>query len=321
MKKIFAIFFMIGIVIAAGYFYKYPFLEPNEGAPAGQESPAAKKFRFAAVIDNSPPARPQSGLAKADLVIEAPAEASFTRLLAFFQSQEAEAIGPVRSARPYFLDWARGFESIAVHSGGSSEALSEIAANPGIKSINEFYNADYIKRDKAKPAPHNLFTSSERLAKRAKQDWDETDLDYGFIFKADAPAGEGAAKSIAIDFNNPAFDVEYRYEPAANSYLRFLGGLSHEDRETGRPLAAKNVVVMETTSLVLDETLLTIDLRTSGSGPAAIFRDGQAVRARWRKVSSTSPLELIDAQGLPIELNRGQTWIEVLDQRHGFSFE
>lgn len=101
--------------------------------------PAAKPL-LAISIDNDPAARPQSGLTAADVVVETLAEAGVTRFLAFFQSNEALLIGPVRSARPYFADWAYGQGAVLAHSGGSKEALEKISATPDLRDANEFYN-------------------------------------------------------------------------------------------------------------------------------------------------------------------------------------
>ncbi|PJC39496.1 MAG: hypothetical protein CO043_03540 [Parcubacteria group bacterium CG_4_9_14_0_2_um_filter_48_40] len=124
--------------------------------------------RLAAIsIDNFSPTRPQWGLAGSLFVIEAPAEGGVTRFLAFYALDDAistvDRIGPVRSARPYFVDWAQGYGALLAHVGGSPEALTQITKD-GIASINEFYQGGYFWHDTRIPRPHNTFTDIPSLS-------------------------------------------------------------------------------------------------------------------------------------------------------------
>lgn len=310
-----------GIVVAVllvGYLYRYPilgfFASPNKLVEVSEaQQPTAPAHRFAVAIDNAPEARPQGGLLEADVVIEALAEGVATRYLAFFQSQAADRIGPVRSVRPYFLDWALGFDAVIVHSGGSTEALARIRADRSIKDIDEFYNSQYIRRDSNKPRPHNLFTSSALLTEKAESmGWEEIEPSYGWPVKTDEPVTATATESVLIDFSgSERFVVRYDHDQTTNSYIRYLGGVQQ--------FPVKNVILMETTSTLLDSKLLTIDLKTIGSGKAMIFQDGRVLNVRWRKQGQNLPLEFLDADGTRVAMNKGPVWIEVLDQFGKFS--
>ncbi|MCK4554100.1 DUF3048 domain-containing protein, partial [Candidatus Parcubacteria bacterium] len=127
----------------------------------GRENP----YPIAVIIENHIDARPPSGLAQANLVFEAEAEGGITRFLAIFAGgQNLEEIGPVRSVRPYFVDWAREFSAVLVHCGGSPSSLVKIVQD-NVFSLNEFYNGGYYWRSAKRPGPHNVYTSTENLNK------------------------------------------------------------------------------------------------------------------------------------------------------------
>src|SRR5581483_7848643 len=114
------------------------------------------------MIENSDFARPQSGLQDAGVVYEAIAEAGITRFLALYQDSSPQYIGPVRSLRPYYIDFAAPFQASIVHVGGSPDALSEVKSG-GFRNLDEFYNGDYFTRISARDAPHNVYTSFAEL--------------------------------------------------------------------------------------------------------------------------------------------------------------
>ena len=159
-----------------------------------------EKLYFAATIDNITVARPQSGISKASLVYEAPVEAGITRFLAIYpEGEDVERIGPVRSARPYFLDWAAEFDALFVHVGGSPEALEKLRAYD-MRDLNEFFNGAYFWRDRSRSAPHNTYTSTEKLiAADRKRFADRKPPEVaGWRFKDDAPAEVGVVTQLAV---------------------------------------------------------------------------------------------------------------------------
>ncbi len=315
---------LAGSLIGYWFVNRYPnFFSPpvsfQEEREANPPQPTDQKPLFAIVIENAPESRPQSGLSLADLVIETVTEGGITRMLAFFQNLEAQTIGPVRSARPYFVDWALGFNAIFAYSGGSKEALEKIAdLNDGIKAVNEFYYEKFFWRNINRNPPHNLFTSTALLSElAAKKGWETDDIREPAweISTQSSSFSSATATEITINFSYNLFGVEYQYNPERNSYDRFLAGKPHVDAIGQKQISIKNVVVLYTTSSVIDRQLLTIDLETTGTGRAVIFRDGKVLHARWKKEKPESPLRLLEADDSLIKLNPGSIWFAVLDQQ------
>ena len=302
-----------GVGYALAHYPIFDFFHP--ASQAVKAPPEVIKPLLAVSIDNSPEARSQAGLQDADVVIETLAEGGITRFLAFFESHEAEKIGPVRSARPYFVDWALGEGAILAHSGGSKEALDEIDSSTDLKDVNEFYNEKFFWRDQTKTAPHNLLTSTELLGKLAeKKGWAADQHNWGWDTdsRQTALTANQIAK-IAVNFSYAPYAVTFRYNPADNTSERVQDGSPQ--------IAAKNLVVLYTDSTVIDKNLLTIALRTTGSDKAVVFRDGSLMQARWKKESAGGPLQLLDADGTKVALESGLTWIAVVDQHSSVSWK
>lgn len=300
----------------------------GEYAKPGEEN----LYPIAVVIENLLEARPQSGLSRASLVFEAEAEGNITRFLAFFNGGvNIEKIGPVRSARPYFIDWAREFSALFVHCGGSPQALAKIA-NEDIFDINEFYRGEFFWREKARPVPHNIFTSSENLKKylELKGAWEGKFLPWQF--KDDAPMAERPEKGeIKIGFPLPDYVVKWKYNKENNDYTRYMAGRIHKDA-SGEEIKAKNVIVEYVGAQVIDEELR-LKMEHIGSGQAIVCLDGRCEKGEWRKPTSEArtrfykiinppldkePVPSLSREGVggfpgeEFKLNAGATWIEVV---------
>ena len=315
------------IIIAAavtGYVISYPVFKQNRqpathnaaGNVGGEVTQSPKAFT-AVVFDNHPDARPQFGLSTASIVFETFAEGGSTRILGLFDDRaDAAKIGPVRSARPYFVDWAYGAGIALAHSGGSIEGLNKIASlGSAFHDINEFFAEHYFWRDRARRAPHNLFTSTALLKNYfGSKNWELASGQFGWSIDPEPASGLPATNEILVDFSYPQFAARFVYDPGQNNYLRYLGGKADKDGANGAQIRAGSVVVLYTTSTVIDKNLLTVDVVTSGTGRAVVFTGGKVLQARWQKASDGSPLKLLDADNSVIKLNPGQTWIEVLDQ-------
>ncbi len=281
-----------------------------DGMPVPEGTPEGGYY--AVMIDNHSDARPQAGVAEASLVYEAPVEGGITRLLAVFPAEaKAERIGPVRSARPYYLDWAAELDAAYVHVGGSPEALDQIKATAGFMDLNEMYAGKYFWRDKARSAPHSTFTSMEllRQAHEARFADRERKEVAAWKFKDDAPEGErpeGGAE-LAIGYAD-AYRVAWRYDRGANQFVRVRGGKEEKDAG-GVPVRAKNVVIQFVETKVLDEVgRRRIDTKGGGEALAAI--DGRVVGGRWKVVGGRT--RFVDAAGNEFSFVAGPTWIEVV---------
>ena len=273
--------------------------------------PENDKLRpFAIMIDNFSSARPQFGLSAASLVFEAPAEGGITRYLAVFAPDMAPAeIGPVRSARSYFLSWAKELGATYVHVGGSPEAL-EMAKNLGSSDCNEFYNGSYFWRTSSRTAPHNVLISGDNLNKY-RNDKGETGTELTpWQFKDAATSTSAIASKIAIKYS-PGYDVYWQYQPDTNSYYRYLNNEAHTDN-SGTNINARNIIVHLTSFKVTDEKLR-LEMSTALSGTALLCQDGNCQMGTWKKNSTSSRAKYYYKSGEEFIFNAGTTWIEMTD--------
>jgi len=314
------------------------FYRPLDGA-AVENLTSTMGHPMAVMIDNMIDARPQYGLNQASLVIEAPAEAQITRFLAIFDStQNVTSIGPVRSARPYFAEWAAELGALYVHSGGSPEALDNLKKGKyDVFDLNEFYAGNYFWRSKQKYAPHNLLTSSDKLnqalvAKLPAVGASASAAAAGTSGGAAAASGAvsaplaspfpswqfkdgqaimGATSSLAvkISYNQSDHLVVWKYNAATNRYERYQGGKPHTDA-VGEAVSASNVAVQWVKMSVLD-AVGRKKIITTGEGEAWIFQDGIKIEGSWRKEVG-GRTRFFDAGDQEIKFNRGTTWIEVV---------
>ncbi len=282
-------------------------------------------FPIAVMIENLAKIRPQAGLSQANLIYEAPVEGGITRLLALYANHDViQKIGPIRSARHYFVDWAEEYHGLYSYVGGSPQALGITGSSNFIVDLNQFYNAGYYYRDSAIVAPHNVFSSSELYA-FALRDLGLTDKagDYQpYLFKensikADRP---NVVESIIIDFSSQDYQVEWRYQSATNSYLRWNGDQPHTDQNNGQQLEARNIIVQKVTSQVLDEATGRLDIVTEGSGEAILFQDGQAEVGQWQKQERGVRTRYITQSGSNFKFNPGVTWIEVVPSDNSVTY-
>lgn len=266
-----------------------------------------KRGVTAIMIENSIDARPQSGLISAGIVHEAIAEGGITRFLALFQEGQPDYIGPVRSARPYYIDWLMPYSPSYAHAGGSPEALNMISAL-GIRDMNEFVNSASFHRVSNRYAPHNLYTSMADLdAIRAKNGWGSPDF-TGLVRKADAPSKAPTTTAVDLKLSSVLYNVHYDYDVTTNSYKRSEGGKPHIDEKSGTQLSPKVVIALVVPYSIHPDGVHS-KYQTIGSGQAYVFQDGLMQEATWTKASQTAQLEFKDTGGRVLGLNAGQTWI------------
>lgn len=259
------------------------------------------------MIENSPDARPQSGLKDAGVVYEAIAEGGITRFLALYQEAEPDYIGPVRSARPYYLEWLQGYDAAIAHVGGSPEALALIKT-VGIKDLDQFANSGAYWRISSRYAPHNMYTSIAKLRDAGAAKGYTTSTFAGFVRKPEKVSGAPTAKTVDLTMSGYLYNVHYDYSADTNSYLRSEGGKPHKDDKSGTQLNAKVVVAIVVPYGIKSDGLHS-DYQTTGSGKAFIFQDGAVTEGIWEKKGSKEPLVLGDANGAPLAINPGQTWV------------
>lgn len=293
---------------AADALYRHPLTGASMYEPLG-ELPHV----FSVMIDNHEESWPPSGIDQAFLVIEAPVEAAIPRLLAFFSAEQAvDEIGPVRSARPYFLDWANELDALYAHVGGSNAALDAIASG-GTFDFNQYWWGEYFWRAGNRYAPHNVFTSTalmnEFVALRSEAGVAPDRLYDVWSFKDPEPSQ--ASSSLQVDFDGTIYFVDWNYDGQQGVYVRSQSGEPHLT-STGAQITADNVAVVVTEIEILDYVGRRA-IRTTGEGNAFVFQDGHAIEATWRKPSASERLKFYDRQsGVEIVMNAGVTWIEVV---------
>ncbi|MBU3092401.1 DUF3048 domain-containing protein [Clostridium sp. CF011] len=263
------------------------------------------------VVENSVAARPQSGLNAADIVYETMAEGGTPRFIALFQKNNAEKVGPIRSARPYFLDISKEYNLPFAHCGGSSEALVKIK-NENLMSMNEMTHASTYWRDSLRKTPHNLYTSTEKLRELVKRkDFVKAPtvklkFDKGYWDNAKSPKAIDVLLKI-----NKNYNTGYNYKDGL--YLKSMDGKSSTNKENKLPLAFKTIVV-QITSIKKQADGQHLDISLVGKGDGYVISNGKFIKMHWAKKDATSQTLLTDEGGNNLPLNPGKTCWNIVDK-------
>lgn len=276
---------------------------------------ATKQAVTAVMIENSPDARPQSGLKDSGVVFEAIAEGGITRFLVLYQQEKPALIGPVRSVRMYYVDWLAAFNASIAHVGGSAAALAEVR-NGTYRDLDQFFNAGTYWRAGDRYAPHNVYTNFEQLdAINTAKGYTSSEF-TGFTRKDSAASAAPTATNINVSISGPLYNSSYTYDVASNTYLRSQAGAAHLDRESGQ-ISPRVVIVMKAPMLQVLEDGYREQINTIGTGQAYIFQDGSVQEVTWNKANKTEQITFKDATGTDVPLARGQTWITVVPDDTG----
>ena len=279
-----------------------------------------QRLPVAIMVDDNVQARPQYGFNAASIVYQATADGGETRYMMVFQEKDAKRIEPVRSGRPYFVNWASEYRSAFAHYGGDrkTRAYLPLIDNRYLYDIDAMAGSgSAFRRDKTRKAPHNAVTSSTSVRKRAVKEGAPATMVPGLgvrPFADDLPAADRPAKSsIKIPYGRGA--TSYAYDKSKNVYLRSVAGKPQVDAADGKRVTARNVVVLWMG--------LTIDRKSEpghgrpvfdhvGSGKGLVFRDGHVIKATWKKPSAHALTRFYDAAGKEISLVRGPIFIQVV---------
>ncbi len=270
-------------------------------------------------VDNAPRARPQAGLIEADIVIEEQVEGGVTRFAAVFQSTDASAVGPVRSARSTDIAVVSEFNRpLFAYSGANARFLQLVRAAPLVDVGVDAATAAY-GRDPKRPSPYNLFTSTAALFARAPKTAGPPPPPPQFAFRpaGQPPAGAGVAKVVHIGLKFPGTfgpNVTYDWDAPSGTWRRGEDGSAHLD-SAGRQFAPRNVVVQfityTPTGLVDQAGAPVFQGELVGAGEAWIFTGGMLVKGHWSRPTAAAVTTYTDAAGAPIQLTPGQTWVEL----------
>jgi len=318
---------------------------PLNGAMYSKQQEAWwKKHRpLGVMIENSLDARPQSGLTSADVVYEAVAEGGITRFLVMFYCQDAAFVGPVRSARTYFIDFASEYADypLYAHVGGANQAgpadaLSQLSDYgwSNYNDLNQFsigfptFWRDYDRLPDV-ATEHTMYASVGKLWDFAAtsrkltnvdengKSWDAKFVPYKFTDDA-ALSQRPVSQTVHLEFWESAgsnYFVDWTYDAKTNLYKRAVGGKPHTDKNNSKQIAAKDVVVLLMQELNANdgyENNVHLLYKDKGTGKAAIFKDGKRINATWEKDTRTSRTILRDSSGQEVKFNRGLIWFEIL---------
>ena len=318
----------------------------NNAAPAEEDEPTlcpltgveaasgvdVNRPALAVKIDNAPPARPQAGIDAADVVYEELGEGGLTRFLTVFHCNDAETVGPVRSARDVDPEILQEFGTVLFgYSGANAQVLDKIANANFLGDLKHGSNADAYTRASDRRAPYNLMTSTEKL-RSAEAASDTTGAPKtGLTFNADVlnppspaspAAGEAAApaapagNSVTFSFSNSNV-VRYNYDAANKTYLRSHGDTAH-NLTNGQQVSAVNVVVQKVRivpgSVVDASGSPTQDTTVVGTGDVTVLRGGTSVTGKWNRASLGESTTFTDGAGQPIEFAPGRTFIHLVPQ-------
>lgn len=261
------------------------------------------------MVENHPDSRPQAGLAEAEVVYEAMVEGNFTRFLALYPYKaQVSKVGPVRSARPYFLDWVAEYDSpVYMHVGGSPDALKLIKTR-GIWDIDEFFHGNSFWRATDRRMPHNTYTNTERWVKIVGT---ETENKYiGWEFNTTTPnCVTGCVDFIEIPYLRPDFVTGWKFNTTIQQYERWQNGKAHQT-ETG-VIHADNIVIIESPVKVLD-SIGRLEMKTIGTGQSAVIINGKRIMGTWQKSAPSERTNFYDMNGAEIKFKPGKIWIQVV---------
>lgn len=294
---------------------------PPPTAPlTGLPQPNAAQLNATAVvvkIDNIDDARPQTGLADADIVYEEEVEGGLTRLAAVFQSKYPTVLGPVRSGRLTDEGIADDLNHpVYVMSGTNAMFLGTLRSQP-VWEVDAGNRGDLFYRGGSKPAPHNLFTNVVSLSKAAKNPTPPAPL-FQYRLPNTPMTGAAVAPATHLQFGLPHTSVSWDFNTQFGAWTRNQNGTPDVDN-TGAQLKATNVVVLFINYIVsgvatgeggppapIPEGIMT------GTGQAWFLSGGQVVKGTWTRSGLTTPATYADSAGAPILLSPGNTWVELV---------
>lgn len=293
------------------------YINPLTGVASEEEIKAGRPLVVS--IDNVGSAIPQSWLSKADLVYEFPVEGNQTRLQAVFYSEFPDEFGPIRSTRPYFVDLTREYKGIFLAHGWSEEAKAYLKSGV-VPYINAMDSNCKFYRVKDKSSPHNSYIKWSEVKKKIKEKkwWDEKQEIRPFTFLGEEEKNTGESVTF-VEFDSAAHS-EFTYDAENNQYKRTINGKEYIDKETGKQIVVKNILIQKVSSRVLDSKgRLKIDM--CAGGDAMLVTNGVMVKGTWSRDSLDSRTIFKDSEGNEFKLTVGQTWVMVADQNTKINYK
>jgi len=277
---------------------------------------------LAVMIDTNIGDAKHAGLQDSYINYEIIVEGGLTRIMALYKDKEVGIVGPVRSARNYFIDYALEHDAIYAHFGWSPNAENDIKELK-VNNINGMVDTDAYMRDRNLPSPHNVFTSTKKLRSMASNKSYESSTSNWQVFTYSIPAIELSqsensyldselitATKVTIPYSNNEYR-SYNYDSTNKYYLRSKNGEAHIDRKTGNQLHYKNIIIMKVENKTIDQEGRQ-SLKTTGSGEGYYITNGNALPIRWSKETRTSKTKYTYKNGSEVILNDGNTFIQIV---------
>lgn len=302
---------MVGETLATGE------LTPPEGFFERRSPFTRRPFAFA--IENTPQARPQYGLSRARVIYEMLTEGGITRLLAVFDPQTHGRVGPIRSARPYFVLKAFENDAVLVHSGGSVESYAYIR-ELAVDHIDEQKNFRPFERTQDRRPPHNLYALFPGLLEEARRlGLARPVRSATFALLSPGETLEGSsAPQIEIRYARD-YHVQFVYDPERRAYFRFVNGEPHRDGETRTQLSCGTIIVQIAEHRVKDGEGR-VEIRFVGKGSGWLFLEGKAIPITWEKKNMRDKTRFYLSDGREARVAPGSIWIEVIDSQEKVVF-
>lgn len=274
-------------------------------------------------IENSPGARPQSGLSQADIVYECLMERRcVTRFQAVFNDHIPTYVGPVRSCRLYFVSIAEQYKGILAFYGGPSSTDANIypMINQAIIDGNILIAANGLTRKyhplywriTSRPVPHNVYTNPTKTVNLYSTVTQPTPVS---IFKFNAAADYSAFENMStvdVDYNGKNYDDKYVYDPAAQNYKRYLAGKPFIDSNNRKQITVKNIIVQRADTVDLGTHKGHLNITLTGTGKADVFTAGKHISATWERPGLGDVTKFYDESHNEIELQPGNTWVQII---------
>jgi hypothetical protein len=280
-------------------------LPPPPVAPlTGVADPSGASLTRSALsvkIENSPEARPQTGLELADVVFEEVVEGGITRFVVIFNSNVPEAVGPIRSVRDMDPNIVWPLGGVFAYSGGAPGPDAHIRDAP-VNPVDESATGTAMYREGSRAAPHNLYGWGQALYDRGGQPAPPPPL-FRYLEAGETIVGEPVL-SARVGFQ-AGYDPTWTYDPATNTWLRSYG-FQPFLTASGVQVAPVNVVVQFIHYRAWSDGV------TVGGGDVWVFSGGQLVRGKWLRGAPEETTLFVDGAGNPIELTPGPTWVELV---------
>jgi len=277
---------------------------------------------YAVMLNNIKVALPQDGISKADILYEVLAEGNITRFEAIFSDLNGVgAIGSMRSSRPYYIELALSYDAIYVHAGGSDQAYSDISSKgvDNIDGVRGAYSGEVFYRDPTRMkygSEHSLFTTSDKVieytSKLGYESKHDGTFDYGLEFTETPDMGASAAAAATVNVSFEGIkDTSFTYSSSSCLYTGAEYGSDLIDGTTGATVQFKNLLVLYADSDILDDYgRRAFDL--DGTGTGLFICNGVTVPIKWSHSGTGSCFKYTLADGTPLKLGIGKSYIAIV---------